>query len=154
MSDDSELVILAVPHTSLPDIVTSYGGQFAGKILVDTTNPLDFATFQMAVPSDTSAAAELAAQVPSARVLKAFNTNFAGTLTRKTVAGNPTTVLIAGDDPDAKTTLTEVVTAGGLDAMDVGELSSSRELEAIGYLQLQLAAGEKIGFSGGFSLHR
>lgn len=154
MSDDSDLVILAVPYSALSDIVASYGAQFAGKIVVDITNPLDYTTFQMAVPADTSATAELARQLPQAHVLKAFNTNFGPTLTNKSVGGNPVTVLIAGDDVDAKTSLAEAVTAGGLHAVDAGELSSARELEAVAYLQMKLAVAEKIGFDGGFSLHR
>lgn len=154
VSDDTDLVVLAVPYAAVSDIVAAHGEQFVGKVLVDITNPLDFTTFQLAVPADTSAAAELAARLPETRVVKAFNTTFAPTLTSKTVAGNPATVLIAGDDSEAKTTLAELVTAGGLEAMDVGELARARELEAIGYLQLHLAVGEKIGSSGGFSLHR
>jgi predicted dinucleotide-binding enzyme len=45
-----------------------------------------------------------------------------------------------------------VVTAGGLKAVDAGSLSRARELEAIGFLQLALAAGEKISWTGGFAV--
>ena len=76
-----DIVILAVPYPALEGIVASYGPQFAGKIVVDITNPLNFETFDsLTVPADSSAAAELAAALPSSKVLKAFNTTFAATL--------------------------------------------------------------------------
>jgi predicted dinucleotide-binding enzyme len=85
-------------------------------------------------------------------VLKAFNTTFAATLAAGKVGDLPTTVLIAGDDTDAKNTLAEVVTAGGLRAIDAGSLRRARELEAIGFLQISLAAAEKISWTGGFAV--
>ena len=54
----------------------------------------------------------------------------------KAVGPNTTTVLIAGDDTDAKAALAAVISAGGVDAIDAGALSRARELEAIGFLQL------------------
>jgi predicted dinucleotide-binding enzyme len=147
------IVVLAVPYPALRDIVATRAEELAGKIVVDITNPLDFQTFDsLVVPADSSAAAELAASLPSSRVLKAFNTTFAGTLSSGTVGGQPTTVLIAGDDADAKAQLAEIVTAGGLQAMDAGSLRRARELEAVGFLQLTLAAADKISWTGGFAV--
>ena len=51
---------------------------------MDISNPLNFETFDsLTVPADSSAAAELAAALPSSKVLKAFNTTFAATLGAK-----------------------------------------------------------------------
>lgn len=150
-----DLVVLAVPYPAVADIVEKYGDQLAGKVVVDITNPLNFETFDsLVVPADGSAAAELATALPSSKVLKAFNTNFAATLAGKAVGPNPTTVLVAGDDTDAKATLIDAVTAGGLQAVDAGPLSRARELEAIGFLQLKMAVGEKVGWTGGFAVVR
>ena len=150
-----DFVILAVPYPALDSIVNSYGDQLADKTVVDISNPLNFETFDsLTVPADSSAAAELAAALPSSKVLKAFNTTFAATLAPTTVGPNPTTVLIAGDDADAKAELSAAVTAGGVEAVDVGALSRARELEALGFLQLTLALGEKISWTGGFGLAR
>lgn len=150
---NGDIVVLAVPYPALKDIVSQYGVQLAGKIVVDITNPLNFETFDsLVVDSDTSAAAELASALPSAKVLKAFNTNFAATLGSKNIGQNQTTVLIAGDDTDAKNTLSAAVKAGGVDAVDAGSLARARELEALGFLQLTLAAGEKIQWTSGFAL--
>jgi predicted dinucleotide-binding enzyme len=63
-------------------------------------------------------------------------------------------VLVAGDDADARAALTGVITAAGYGAIDAGPLARARELEAIGFLQLTLAASEKISWGGGFGLVR
>jgi predicted dinucleotide-binding enzyme len=148
-----ELVILAVYHTALKDILSRYADDFAGKIVVDITNPVDTETYDgLVVPDGSSSAAELAAQLPSSKVLKAFNTNFASTLTDKSVGPNKTTVLVAGDDGAAKSTLIGALVAGGVDAVDVGSLKRAHELEALGFLQISLAASNKISWTGGFAL--
>jgi hypothetical protein len=148
-----DVVVLAVPYPAVAEVIAQRADQLAGKIVVDITNPLNFATFDsLTVAADGSAAAEIAAELPQSRVLKAFNTNFAATLAAGTVGPLPTTVLIAGDDADAKALLAGVVTAGGLHAIDAGALSRARELEAIGFLQLTLAVGEKISWTGGISV--
>jgi len=148
-----EVVVLAVPYPKVAEVIAQRGDQLAGKIVVDITNPLDFATFDdLTVPADSSAAAEIAAALPRSRVLKAFNTNFAGTLASGRIGDAPTTVLVAGDDADAKSLLIGVVSAAGLRAVDAGSLKRARELEAVGFLQLTLAAAEKISWTGGFAL--
>lgn len=149
-----DIVILAVPYPSVAEVIETRREQLAGKVVVDITNPLDFATFDsLVVPADASAAAELAEKLPESRVLKAFNTNFAATLAAKTVGGaQPTTVLVAGDDDLAKQALIDVVRAGGLDAVDAGRLTRARELEAVGFLQLTLAVQEKVGWNAGVAL--
>jgi predicted dinucleotide-binding enzyme len=150
-----DIVILAVPHTAVQDILDQYADQLAGKTVVDITNPLNFETFDsLVVPADSSKAAELAAALPSSKVLKAFNTTFAATLGTKAVGPNKTTVLIAGDDADAKAALISAIQAGGVDAIDAGALTRARELEAFGFLQLTLAAGEKLPWTGGFAVVR
>jgi predicted dinucleotide-binding enzyme len=148
-----DVVVLAVPYTAIDDVLGQRGEQLAGRIVVDITNPLNFETFDsLVVTPDSSATAEIAAALPQSRVLKAFNTTFAATLGAGTVGPLPTTVLIAGDDADAKSTLSDVVTAGGLNAIDAGALNRARELEALGFLQLTLAATEKVSWSGGFGV--
>src|SRR5690349_5970648 len=105
-----DVVVLAVPYAALADVVATRGEQLAGKVVVDITNPLDFETFDsLLVPADSSATAEIAAALPESRVIKAFNTNFAATLASGTVGDLTTTVLIAGDDADAKAALAGLV---------------------------------------------
>ncbi|WP_375476251.1 NADPH-dependent F420 reductase [uncultured Jatrophihabitans sp.] len=148
-----DIVVLAVPYPAVADVIAKRADQLARKIVVDITNPLDFETFDsLTVAADGSAAAEIAAALPQSRVLKAFNTTFAATLASGSVGPVPTTVLIAGDDAEAKALLSDVVAAGGLKAIDAGALSRARELEALGFLQLTLAVGEKVSWTGGFGV--
>ena len=148
-----DIVVLAVPYAALADIVATRGEQLAGKIVVDITNPVNFETFDsLVVPADSSAAAGLAALLPSSTVLKAFNTTFAATLASGTVGDLTTTVQIAGDDADAKALLAGVVTAAGLKAIDAGGLNRARELESFGFLQITLAAADKVSWVGGFGV--
>lgn len=148
-----DIVVLAVPYPAVSAVIAQRGESLAGKVVVDITNPLNFETFDsLVVPADSSAAAEIAAALPQSRVLKAFNTTFAGTLAAGTVGPLTTTVLIAGDDADAKSTLAGILTSGGLKAIDAGTLKRARELEALGFLQLTLAANEKVSWIGGFGI--
>jgi predicted dinucleotide-binding enzyme len=142
---EGDVVVLAVPYPAFGDIVEKIGAQLEGKTVVDITNPLNFETFDsLVVPAGSSAAAELQKLLPNSTVIKAFNTNFAATLASKQLAGQTTTVLVAGDNADAKAALVSAVTAGGVAAIDAGSLARAHELEAIGFLQLTLAASEKI----------
>ncbi|MCG6566836.1 NADPH-dependent F420 reductase [Tessaracoccus sp. ZS01] len=157
-SDDTseatgDIVVLAVPYPAVDQVLTQRGASFAGKIVVDITNPVDFETFDsLTVPADGSAAAEIARKLPESRVLKAFNTTFAATLAEGKVGDLTTTVLIAGDDADAKAKLAEVVRSGGLNAIDAGSLKRARELESMGFLQITLAAAEKLPWTAGFAV--
>ncbi|GAA2156821.1 hypothetical protein FHX52_4306 [Humibacillus xanthopallidus] len=148
-----DIVVLAVPYSAVAAIVVERGESLAGKTVVDITNPVNFETFDsLVVPADGSATAEIARSLPQSKVLKAFNTTFAATLVSGLVGPNPTTVLIAGDDADAKSQLADAIAAGGLKVIDAGSLARARELEALGFLQISLAAGEKISWTGGFGV--
>ena len=149
-----DIVVLAVPYAAVAGIVEARRAELAGKVVVDLTNPVDFETFDgLVVPADGSAAAEIATALPESRVVKAFNTTFGGTLVSGTVGGvATTTVLIAGDDADAKAAVSALVKGAGLAAVDAGSLKRARELEALAFLQITLAAGEKITWTGGLAV--
>ncbi len=140
-----EVVVLAVYYGALQKAIGQYGEQLGGKVVVDISNPIDFEGFEgLAVPADTSAAEEVATLVPGdAKVVKAFNTTFAGTLGAGEVAGQPLDVLIAGDDDEAKRKVASLVEDGGLRAIDVGPLRRARQLEQLGFLHIALQ--DKLG---------
>jgi 8-hydroxy-5-deazaflavin:NADPH oxidoreductase len=147
-----DIVVLAVPHSAVAEIIIERRRELAGKVVVDITNPLDFTTLdRLTVAPDTSATAEIARELPESRVVKAFNTNFSATLTAGTVGSHPTTVLIAGDDVQAKSLVAAIVADAGLPAVDAGSLARVRDLEALGLLQITLAAADRISWSGGFA---
>jgi predicted dinucleotide-binding enzyme len=43
-------------------------------------------------------------------------------------------------------------TMGGLRAVDAGSLRRAHELEALGFLQITLAAAQKVSWAGGFAV--
>jgi hypothetical protein len=133
----SDVVIFTVPF-GVVDQVVKQNKHLNGKIIVDATNPLNATYDGLATPADSSAAEEIARLLPEARIVKAFNTTFAGTLAAGEVAGQPLDVFIAGDDAKAKGTVAKLVEAGGLNAIDAGPLQRARQLEALAFLGIQL----------------
>lgn len=149
-----DLIIMAVPYPALANIAQQYQQELSGKIVVDITNPLNFDTWdELVVPADSSAAQQLQSDLPNSKVLKAFNTNFAATLMSGKVGNNVTTVLVAGNDQDAKNVLKDALSQSPLNVMDAGKLNRARELEAIGFMQMTLAASKQIGWDGGFGIN-
>ena len=143
---EGDVVVLAVPYAAAADVVKTYGDQLDGKVVVDITNPVDTETFQPLALQAGSAAQEIAQRAPGAKVVKAFNTTFAGTLAEGAVAGQPLDVFIAGDDEDAKRTVSQLAESSGLRPVDAGPLARARELEALGYLHMAIQPGLGTGF--------
>jgi 8-hydroxy-5-deazaflavin:NADPH oxidoreductase len=119
-------------------VLGRYGDQLDGKVLVDITNPIDVDAFEPLKLDAGSAAEEIQGRAPGAKVVKAFNTTFAGTLVEGTVLGQQLDVLIASDHEDAKETVDRIVSDAGLRPVDAGPLKRARELEAVGYLHMAL----------------
>jgi 8-hydroxy-5-deazaflavin:NADPH oxidoreductase len=144
-----DVVVLAVPYAAAAPLVEQYADQLAGKVVVDITNPINFATFDgLVTPADSSAAQEIAKLAPGgAQVVKAFNTTFAGTLVEGQVKDLPLDVFIAGDETDAKSVVAGLVEAGGLRPIDVGPLANARYLEGLGFLHIALQMSRGTGFS-------
>ncbi len=82
-----DVVVLAIPHTAIDDVLGAYGQQLNGKVIVDITNPVDFSSFTPLDMEARSALAEISEKSRGARVVKAFNTTVAGTLVEGQVAG-------------------------------------------------------------------
>ena len=141
------VVVLAVWYQVLDDVLGRYGDQLNGKVVVDITNPVDPQSFQPLDVEAGSAAQEIAQKAPGARVVKAFNTTFAGTLVEGQVAGQPLDVFIASDDEDAKGAVRQLAEDAGLRAVDAGPLARAHELEALGFLHMALQQNLGTGFS-------
>ncbi len=71
------IVVLAVPFSSAADIAAEIGDAVAGKVVIDATNRMSFGANGPDIDTTTSNAEELAALLPGAIVVKAFNTLFA-----------------------------------------------------------------------------
>jgi len=141
-----DIVVLAVWYQALDDVLGRYGDQLDGRVVVDITNPVDLQTFRPLTVEAGSAAQEIAQRAPGARVVKAFNTTFAGTLIEGQVAGQPLDVLIASDDQDAKGMVRQLAEDGGLRAIDAGPLAHARQLEGLGYLHMAIQDGLGTGY--------
>jgi 8-hydroxy-5-deazaflavin:NADPH oxidoreductase len=149
----SDIVILASWYGSNLDVARSLGRALDGKVVVDISNPLNETFDGLVTPPGTSAAETIREVLPSTtRLVKAFNTTFAGTLVDGHVAGQPLNVFLAGDDDDAKQTLGEVIQEAGMRPVDTGALQRSRELEALGLLGITLQSRLGTGFMSGWHL--
>jgi 8-hydroxy-5-deazaflavin:NADPH oxidoreductase len=143
-----DVVVLAVYYDAAQEALEQYRDQLEGKLVVDISNPVDAETFDgLVTPADSSAAEELAKKLPGgAKLVKAFNTTFAGTLVEGEVAGQPLDVFIAGDDEEAKQTVAELVRGAGLNPVDAGPLRRARELERLGFLHMAIQDGLGTGY--------
>jgi 8-hydroxy-5-deazaflavin:NADPH oxidoreductase len=146
---DGDVVVLAVPYTEAPHAVRQHADRLPGRVLVDLTNPVDISVLEPIDVTPFRSGAQVIADVApdGTRVVKAFNTTFAGTLLAGAVDGRRLDVFIAGDDEDAKQTVAGLADDGGLRPIDAGPLARARELEALGYLHMavQPALGTAFG---------
>lgn len=149
-----EVVVLALYYPGIKDAAREYADRLGGKVVVDIANPVDTETWdRLATPPGTSSAEEVAEIVPGSRVVKAFNTTFAGTLVAGEVSGQQLDVLIAGDDDTAKEKVAQLVSDGGLRAIDVGPLARAQQLEQLGFLHISLQEPRDLGYGSAIKLH-
>ena len=127
---------MAVPYTNAVSVVANYGDALAGKVIIDISNTFNADATGLVTPDGISGAQEIAKAAPaSAHVVKAFNTVFGHVLAQ----GRPLDVLIAGDDADAKASVSAFIESLGLRPLDAGSLEVARWLEGAGLLMISLA---------------
>jgi 8-hydroxy-5-deazaflavin:NADPH oxidoreductase len=133
-----DVVVLAVPFTEAPHALRQHAEELGDAAIVDLTNPVDVSVMEPLDVSPFRSGAELVADAApdGSRVVKAFNTVFAGTLLAGQVAGQPLDVFLAGDDGDAKELVARLARDGGLRPIDAGGIVRARELEALGLLHM------------------
>ncbi len=135
----ADLVVLAVPATAFDQVADELGSRIDGKIVVDVSNR----PTPSPDGSPTSIAEELQAKLPSASVVKAFNTAFASRQAQPLVGGVAADGFVAADDDAAKTAVLTLVESVGFRPVDAGTLASARTLEGMAWLNIQrnLAGG-------------
>ena len=115
----AELLVLA---TGFADAVPALSalGDLTGKTVIDITNPLTADYMGLTIGHSTSAAEQIAAAVPGARVVKAFNTLFAQVLGAGADLGNgqTATVFVAADDGAAKQAVVGLAQGLGFSVVD------------------------------------
>jgi predicted dinucleotide-binding enzyme len=133
VAGEAELVVLAVRGSASVDVVSGLAAELEGKVLVDATNPLDTSTAPpgLFVGTTDSLGEQVQRAVPGARVVKAYNTVGNALMVDPDLPGGPPTMFVAGNDADAKTTVSEMLRATGWDVADLGGIEASRWLEAM-----------------------
>jgi hypothetical protein len=120
----ADLIVLAMPwpaRAALPDPTL-----FTGKIVIDATNPYAADGTTALDVEPTTSTETVAALLPEARLVKAFNTMWWKNLRdQRRPPGDPTrlALLAAGDDPEAKTIVMRLIEQVGFDPVDTGGLA-------------------------------
>ena len=132
-----DIVVLAVWYGTNIEIARQLGDRLAGRVVVDIANPLNATYDGLATAPDSSSAEDLEKVVaPGTKIVKAFNTTYAGTLTSGQVDGRPLDVFIAGDDAEAKAKVSQLVKDGGMRPIDTGTLDRARQIEGMQLLHI------------------
>jgi predicted dinucleotide-binding enzyme len=127
--DDADVVVLAVPWASIPDVLEAVG-DLAGKTVIDTTNHFE-AGGLVSLPHERTAARVNADRMPGARLVKAFNTLTAGFQQEAAHRpGEPAVIFLCGDDADAKATAGTLIIDAGFAPCDLGGLDDAAPMEA------------------------
>ena len=148
----TDVVVIAVPWSVTQSTIEA-AGDLAGKIVVDCTNPVA-PGLQLALGTTTSGGEKVAEWAKGARVVKAFNTTGWENMADPIYGGEPTLMLICGDDADAKAAVAELTESLGFDAVDLGPLDTSRLLEPFALVWIRLAMVQGLGRDVAFKLAR
>lgn len=128
-----ELIALATLGTATEEALKLAGAKsFGGKVVIDATNPLEFGPGgppRLFVGHTDSLGERVQRWLPSARVVKAFNTVGNGLFFKPKFSGGPPTMFLCGNDAAAKKEVSQICNAFGWDVIDIGGIDGSRYLE-------------------------
>jgi predicted dinucleotide-binding enzyme len=119
-----ELILLAKPWRRRQYLL-SVSKLFNGKIVIDAMNPYS-ENFEVIDLGNSTSSEEVLKQIPSSRLVKAFNTIYYEHLRTKGKADAPIedrfTIFVAGDDSNAKATVSKLIEDIGFAPVDTGSL--------------------------------
>jgi 8-hydroxy-5-deazaflavin:NADPH oxidoreductase len=148
----ASIVVLATPFSSAESIAAEIREAVVGKVVIDASNRMSFGANGPEIDTTTSNAEELAAMLPGARVVKAFNTLFAANQSDPISEGILLDGYVAADDADARTTVLDLVASIGLNPVDVGSLARARQLEGLAFLNIALNVANGGSWQSGWKL--
>ena len=124
-AEAGDVVVVTVPLKAYRDVPVA---PLAGKVVIDTNNyyPERDGHFPELDDESTTVSELLQAHLPESRVVKGFNNIVAahlGELARPAGAADRSALAIAGDDADAKATVTTLLDSFGYDTVDAGPLA-------------------------------
>lgn len=144
---EAEAFLLAVNWWDLDGVLPQLG-DVDGKILIDCTNPYTDNTYS--TPADLggrSAAEVIQERLPGARVVKAWNHVYAQIVNSSPdFGGQPASVLLAGDDAEAKEAVAALARDAGYDPWDAGPLWSAFNVEKVAGVMVTIAYVVGAGF--------
>ena len=150
--ESADLVITAVPSTSMRELAAEIRESAAGKPVIDVTNRMTPSQAGLDIDTSTSNAEELASMLPNSPVVKAFNTLFASHQADPNADGVQLDGFVAADDDQAKATVLDLVESIGLHPVDVGPLKRARQLEGLAFLNIALNAEHDGAWQSGWKL--
>ncbi len=135
-AEHGELVVMAVLGDAAEAVIADAGTEnFAGKVVIDAMNPLDFSGGfppKLSISGEDSLGERVQRALREAKVVKAFNTIGNPYFVDPSFSEGQPTMLIAGNDDDAKRMVRDLLADfGWSDTFDIGGIEGSRELEAI-----------------------
>lgn len=132
-----EVVVLAVKGTAAADALRNAGAaNLAGKIVIDTTNPIADAppvhgVLRFFTTHDESLMEQLQSEFPEVRFVKAFSSVGNGQFVNPQFPGTRPTMFLCGNDEAAKKTVTEILDQFGWEAADMGMVEAARAIEPL-----------------------
>jgi hypothetical protein len=132
-AEAGDVVVLALPARAVAEVLAE-AGPLDGKILIDATNNV----------SGGPGGLEIAALAPGARYVKAFNTVFS-TFMHDTPPERPASLVLCGDDEEAKQVASTLVADLGFEPVDAGGSEATPLVEALAHLVIGLAYGQGRG---------
>ena len=126
-----DIVVVTVPLKNYQAVPVE---PLAGKIVIDTNNyyPQRDGHILELDNESTTTSELLQAHLPTSKVVKAFNHIYAAELTTHgQPAGTPNrrALVIAGDDPGAKATVTRLLDQFGFDTVDAGPITEGWRIQ-------------------------
>jgi 8-hydroxy-5-deazaflavin:NADPH oxidoreductase len=143
-----DLASIAIPTQAIRDLPPE---PFAGKVVIDANNYYPEPDRRLAeLDADELTSSELLASLlPGATVVKAFNTIYSGRLLEDSHPELPAeerlAIPIAGDDPEAKRTVSGLIDQIGFTALDAGTLAQTRRQQPGAPLYLAYAEARRQG---------
>jgi predicted dinucleotide-binding enzyme len=135
----ADIVVFALYFDAIIDAAKTL--PLDGKIVVDMSNVLTPDYSALRFDSSTSGAEEIQKAIPSAKVVKGFNTIFSSLFARPAAATASVPVFLAGNDEAAVEAVADVARKAGFGVEKAGKLDGARLLEALGMLNIRLAFG-------------
>lgn len=134
---ESSIIVLAVPHSALSDLIPKIKNHLDGKIVIDATNPFGLSPEGNVVSTlkSITEGTYIANLLPNSIIVRAF-THIMDELLISRGLRQPGlfAMAIAGNNNEAKFVVSELVNDTGFVPVDIGDLEDSMPLDPGGIL--------------------